>query len=121
MGATGGRGGAASYLASSCNSDGKFNYLARANGLSHPERDKYDVTQHAWVVSALAQYALYEKSGADTHVAHKTDDVPVDVEHALLRGAQYLVAHIRPPVETSAVAVSQVFAPRCCRSRPFAP
>ena len=57
--------------------------------------------QHAWVVSALAQYALYEKAGNDTHVAPKADDVPVDVELALLRGAQYLIKHIGPPVESS--------------------
>ena len=57
--------------------------------------------QHAWVVSALAQYALYEKAGTDTHVAPKADDVPVDVELALLRGAQYLIKHIGPPVESS--------------------
>jgi hypothetical protein len=37
--------GAAKYLASSCDSDGKFSYLTRANGLPHDGQDTYDVTQ----------------------------------------------------------------------------
>jgi len=91
---------AAKYLASSCDAEGKFRYLTRANGLPHPEKDRYDLAHHAWVISALAQYALYEKNGEDTHSAPKLDDVPIDVEQALLRGSKYLVDHIRTAGES---------------------
>ena len=86
---------AANYLASSCDAEGKFGYLARANGLDHPEKDMYDLVHHSWVICALAQYALYEKNGDDKHTAAKLGDVPVDVEQALLRSSKYLVDRIR--------------------------
>jgi len=91
---------AAHYLASSCDAQGKFRYLARANGMHHPEAHSYDLTHHAWVVSSLAQYCLYEGSGADTHSAAHLNDVPLDVSDVLLRSATYLVTHLRPASES---------------------
>ena len=95
---------AAKYLASSCDSGGKFRYLARANGLQHPENARYDIVHHAWVVNALAEYALYEKGGGDVHVHPKLNDVPIDVDLALVRSTKYLVDRIRTAADSGDIA-----------------
>lgn len=55
--------GAAKYLASSCDSAGKFSYLARANGLPHDGRDMYDVTQAFKFLQMLYVLFSYRKHG----------------------------------------------------------
>jgi hypothetical protein len=94
---------AASYLAQSCSEHGRFRYIARANGMEHPEAGQYDMVRHAWVVSTLAQYALYEPS-LDSHASRAADDRPAEVEAPLLRSTNLLIKSLHPGANASVAA-----------------